>query len=396
MEWHIVTGEYPPQLGGVSDYTLQVTKELAKEGDQVHVWAPVACEEGFQQDHAVLHALPRGFGWRWLRELNRRLRSFTGPRNLLIQYVPHMYGWKSMNLAFCLWVCLQRRHNVSVMFHEVAFPLRRGGPWRHGLLAVVHRLMAAAIVRSAKHSFTSNDPYLALLRKLGGPKARIGMLRICSNIPSDSYRWEASPEEDVVNKDGFFTVGIFSNFGSELREVLTPVIGGVLENPQIAVNLLGPGEGFREALKKQFPQAADRIHSTGHLHVREVAAHMQSCNALLQIYPDGASAARGTLVGAMASGVPVVTTSGPATDRLLLESGTMLFSSPSPNSVREALETLMANRARARELGTGAQRLYQESFQPAVIVSRLRDMASNERYDEKAMRYRVSLPEHVQ
>ncbi len=34
MEWHIVTGEYPPHLGGVSDYTYQVSQEFAKAGDQ--------------------------------------------------------------------------------------------------------------------------------------------------------------------------------------------------------------------------------------------------------------------------------------------------------------------------------------------------------------------------
>ena len=139
MEWHIITGEYPPQLGGVSDYTFQVSQEMAKSGDKVHVWSPATHLECVQPDAAEVHALPKGFGRRWLKELDWRLRSYAAPRNILIQYVPHMYGWKSMNLAFCWWIFRQRKHNVCVMFHEVAFPFRSGQPLRHHLLAMVHR-----------------------------------------------------------------------------------------------------------------------------------------------------------------------------------------------------------------------------------------------------------------
>ena len=40
MQWHILTGEYPPQPGGVSDYTRMVAEGLAAAGDEVVVWAP--------------------------------------------------------------------------------------------------------------------------------------------------------------------------------------------------------------------------------------------------------------------------------------------------------------------------------------------------------------------
>jgi glycosyltransferase involved in cell wall biosynthesis len=376
VQWHIVTGEYPPQLGGVSDYTYQLSKELAKQGDPVHIWSPSPHSEVIQGETEHIHALPHGFGWSWLRELNRQIQSFPGPRNILIQYVPHMYGWKSMNLAFCAWICLQRRHNVSVMFHEVAFPMERGQRFRFRLLAIVHRIMAWAILRSVRHSFTSTEQYLDLLQNLGSSKSPISLLRICSNIPSESYQWDSSHRQEDDPRAPF-TIGIFSNFSSELRDVLTPVIGCALENPKIAVALLGPGETFRESLIKKYPHAANRIRTTGRLHVSEVAERMRGCNALLQIYPDGASAARGTLIGALASGIPVITTAGPKTDKLLLESNTMLFSDLSPQSIRKNIEMLRQNPAMARDLGIRAQRLYQESFQPSVIVSRLREVASD-------------------
>ena len=371
MEWHIITGEYPPKWGGVSDYTYRVSQEFTRIGDQVHVWAPASQEETAQPETANVHALPSGFGWRWLRALDRQLRCFDKPRNILIQYVPHMYGWKSMNLAFCFWICLQRKHNVLVMFHEVAFPFRRGQRIRHALLASIHRFMAWTILHSVKHSFTSTEPYIALLQRLGNPRTPISLLRICSNLP-DSDR-EIPSVRDAHAATGLFTVGIFSNFAADLRSVLEPVIGCVLKNPKIEVLLLGPGESFRQSLAGKYPNAAGRIRSTGRLRVDQIGEHMRRSDALLQLYPDGASAARGTLVGAMASGVPVVTTSGPATDQLLLRSQAMLFPRQSPESIRDAIELLLENPVLAREIAGRAQQLYRESFQPAVIVSRIRD-----------------------
>jgi hypothetical protein len=40
VTWHILTGEYPPQPGGVSDYTRQLARALVDAGDSVEVWAP--------------------------------------------------------------------------------------------------------------------------------------------------------------------------------------------------------------------------------------------------------------------------------------------------------------------------------------------------------------------
>jgi len=38
--WHILTGEYPPQRGGVSDYVGLLAAGLGEAGLDVHVWAP--------------------------------------------------------------------------------------------------------------------------------------------------------------------------------------------------------------------------------------------------------------------------------------------------------------------------------------------------------------------
>src|SRR5215472_6234377 len=156
MAWHIVTGEFPPQRGGVSDYTYHLAEGHARRGREVHIWAP-GTQPGVTLPIAVhLHPLPRGFGLRWLRALDRGLSAYSGEQMILVQYVPHMYGWKSMNLPFCCWLARLRR-NVWVMFHEVAFPFLTGQPLRHRVLATVHRLMARIVL--------SGEP-IAHLRRL--------------------------------------------------------------------------------------------------------------------------------------------------------------------------------------------------------------------------------------
>ena len=42
MSWHLITCEYPPDVGGISDHTAQLASGLAAAGDEVHVYCPGA------------------------------------------------------------------------------------------------------------------------------------------------------------------------------------------------------------------------------------------------------------------------------------------------------------------------------------------------------------------
>ena len=99
--WHILTGEYPPDPGGVADYTAIIANQLAASGCEVHIWCPG--EPATQTEHGVVvHRLRGGFQPASLLAFARHLSRFTGSRNLLVQYVPHAFGMKSVNVPFCV------------------------------------------------------------------------------------------------------------------------------------------------------------------------------------------------------------------------------------------------------------------------------------------------------
>ena len=182
MHWHIITGEYPPQPGGVSDYTRLVACGLAAAGDQVEVWAPECGQRGESEPGVRVHRLPGHFGPRALAMMDRAIGG-AGDHRILVQYVPHAFGLKAMNLPFCYWLYARRSRDVTVFFHEVAFPRRTAQPLRHNLLGEVTTLMATLVARSARRIFVSSLAWEAMLRPLVGTNKSIEWLPVPSNVP---------------------------------------------------------------------------------------------------------------------------------------------------------------------------------------------------------------------
>jgi glycosyltransferase involved in cell wall biosynthesis len=369
MHWHIITGEFPPQPGGVGDYSRRLAAGLAEAGEEVHVWTPKSLQETPSLDGVQVHCLPREFGFGWLRALDRGLAAHSGGRIVLVQYVPHMYEWKAMNLGFCCWLIRRREHNIFVMFHEVAFPLKTGQPWKHHLLAIVHRLMAWMLLRSVTHAFTSIEPYRDLLSRLG-PNVGISLLRLFSNVPFDKPGSAVAKSGLGLSRAGG-VVGIFSSFTDEITAVLEDTLPTVLEGSTIQIFLIGPGASFIQHFSRKYPRFTRRFSTSGRLNALEAGSSLQACDVLLQLYPDGACAARGTLVAALASGVPIVTMAGPLTEPLLMHGGVLALADPNPISIRVILEELLADPALAGRIGAAGKHLYEMEFDVPVAVRKL-------------------------
>jgi hypothetical protein len=77
-------------------------------------------------------------------------RSFSAAPRLLVQWVPHGFGYRSLNVGFCLWLRKRARRGdrVEIMVHEpyLAFG---GGALGWTAAASVHRLMTVILARAA-------------------------------------------------------------------------------------------------------------------------------------------------------------------------------------------------------------------------------------------------------
>ncbi|MGH7934336.1 MAG: hypothetical protein ACREQN_14410, partial [Candidatus Binataceae bacterium] len=291
--WHLITGEYPPQPGGVSDYSRLLAAALAAAGDDVHVWTTVCAGIG-RDDHGVaVHRLPGHFGPRALSRLGRALAAAPDGR-LLVQYVPHAFGYKAMNLPFCLWLFTRRRAVIDVMFHEVAFPLRRRQPLRHNLLALVERMMALVVARSAARIFVASPAWEGMLRPYLSRGRAFTWLPVPSNIPVVEDAAGISAMRNRYAADGGLIIGHFGTYAPEIAQALARLLPVLMrDHERLGVVLAGGGSiEFRDRLMRDNPELASRLFATGQLDPAPLSLVLSACDLMVQPYPDGVSTRR--------------------------------------------------------------------------------------------------------
>jgi glycosyltransferase involved in cell wall biosynthesis len=376
--WHLITGEYPPAPGGVADYSRTVARRLAECGDEVQVWAP----EGFSGEVAdagiEVHRLPDRFGPSSLMRLNRGVDASALSR-ILVQYVPHAFGWKAMNIPFCLWLWTRRLNSIDVMFHEVAFPIARSQPLTHNALGFVNRVMAAIVARSAERIFVSTTSWEPQLRSMLSRDRPIRCVPIPSSVEVVCDAARAGAIRRALAPANTKLVGHFGTFGSSITDTLAAAIAEIARQRRDAVFvLIGRGsDGFRERLAKGDTALGNKIHATGELGVTELSSHISACDLMLQPYPDGISTRRTTAMAALSHGVALVTTTGHLTEHLWSDAAAVVMA-PARDSVAlagEAIHLLDDERERNR-LAAAGRALYATKFDVALTITALRNVAA--------------------
>ena len=375
MIWHIVTGEYPPQPGGVSRYTQQVARALAAAGDDAVVWAPPApsVRDGESDAGVTVRRLPDTFGRRSLRTIDAALDEERQPSRLLVQYVPHAFGWKGANVRFCRWVASRPRHTVWLMFHEVGFPF---GAWQSPLrnaLAATNRVMARIVAGSANRIFLSIPGWRTMLQPLVTRDTVMTWLPVASGI-------EISPDAARTGAmrarlGGEYVVGHFGTYnraiGDRLHRSLVQLAGSV----NCSVLLIGANsDRFRDELVNREPSLDSRVHGTGALDADAVSACIAACDLMLQPYPDGISSRRTSAMASLAHGVAVLSTDGWLTEPIWRASDAVaLVAAGDPDALAAEAERLLRSPEARLQLARSGRRLYDARFDLRHTIAALRD-----------------------
>jgi glycosyltransferase involved in cell wall biosynthesis len=376
-KWVILTGEYPPQLGGVSDYTRQVAQGLAAAGNEVLVWAPETKEPALEDHGVTVVRFQGGFGPKQLSKISQSLRRMRGPFRLLIQYVPQMYGCMGVNFAFALWVASVRRYRPWVMFHEVAAPVYAAQPWLGRTIAIGTHLMAATVAGSADRCLVSIPSWAKMLRHLGYSQPPLWM-PIPSNVAT-----QADPKATAALRLRFASRGLllghFGTYGNYITDQLTPALTKLLTcQPHWSVLLVGRGAAaYALSLERSVRDADERIHAAEGLTATDVAGHLAACDLLLQPYGDGASSRRTSLMAGLALGLPIVTTLGFSTEPIWKEeAATVLVPVGRIDQMVAAVENLAADPDARRLLGDKARSTYAKHFSIERTLAQLMKAAT--------------------
>ncbi len=369
----VVTCEYPPQPGGVSDYCRLIAEGLAAAGQVVRVWCPGQVAAEVPGSVRVVRELG-DLGPAALVRMDRLFsNAATGPRRILVQWVPHGYRLGSMNLPFCLWVWNRARRGdrIELMVHEVALPF--AGGLRQRFAAAVHRLMIALLLRSASVVWVAIPGWEAMCRPyLLGRRVPFGWLPIPATVPPVADPAATAAIRNRLAPTGFL-VGRFGNHGLAVDRLLADAIPRLLaDRADAAVLLIGGGsDRFCEQLLTARPELAGRVTATGRLPLAEVSLHLAACDVLLQPIPEGVTSRNTSVMAGLAHGKAVVTTPARITESVWAETGAVCLSAAGTQELAAAVGHLLDDSIRRARIAAAGAELYSAQFALPRTLARL-------------------------
>jgi glycosyltransferase involved in cell wall biosynthesis len=371
---HLITCEYPPAMGGVSEHTRVIAEAATAAGFEVEVWTG---SEGDGAPQVEVNATLRGFSRAAFAATDASLRKWASPRRLIVQWVPHGYGRKGLNVAFSHWI--RRRalagDTVDVIVHE-PFVDFFGGSWRQPFAALIQRYMTWTMMRAAARVWLTIPGWESRLRLYAGAKLKTAhTLPVPGTIPPVRDASNVARVRQRLLEGRTRLVGYFGAGGSYAFDAIRTAIGE-LARQDTALVCIGRGSDVMSQELQAVAGRAIAVSGTGVLQRDEVSLHLQACDALLQPYPDGVSGRRTTTISALQHGVPVATTIGWLSEAFWNDTSAVEGVSASAPSALGLAVLRLLEPTRNTAARAGAVELYRERFDPERTMIALLNAAS--------------------
>ena len=373
MKICLVTGEFPPDQGGVGDFTHELGQALAALGHEVHVLTNASPNTQLETRNpiarAIVHRSVRGWGWDCWRDIIQ-LHDALRFDIVNIQYQTAAY---EMHPAINLLPLRLRmgtgfRPRTVITFHDLKVPylFPKAGRLRWLVNLALARWSDAVIVTNAED--------LARLSTYSFVRS-LSLIPIGSNIspqPPAGYdreawraRWGLKPDDLLLSYFGFLNeskgaetlVRALDKLVRSASNLQLMMVGGkVGSSDPTNLAYLKKIEGLIEELG-----LTDSVLWTGYTPQPEVSANLLASDICVLPYRDGASFRRGSFMAALAHGLPIVSTR-PRVDVPELRHGENILLAPpdAPVALAEAIARLAENPRLRRRLGEGAARLAQD------------------------------------
>lgn len=283
MNLLFVTGEYPPDIGGVGDYTAQLRSALGMPSS----------------------LLTRRDVKRWdARALLWLLRHAPRDGIVHIQYQPAAFDLLADVCLMPLWLRLVRpRVRVVTTFHDARVPYAfpGAGPVRWWLVRLMARWSHVVIAADERD-----------LAAVGGTGVQIPIGSNVACAPPAGYD-RAAVRESLGGGPLVAYFGLLN--ASKGLDSLLEAFAKVKEvSPTARLLVLGGSVGASDvtdqqtAAQLQAGLAAAGAVRPGYLKPEQLSAHLLAADVALLPYTDGASPRRGSLLACAAHGLPIVST----------------------------------------------------------------------------------------
>jgi glycosyltransferase involved in cell wall biosynthesis len=368
MKIGLISGEYPPQQGGVGDFTRELARAQIAAGHDTQVLTtavsrqpPAISQE--QEDGVSVHRVVSSWGlrcWRQIAEVARRDRLDV----LNIQYEPAAYAMR-VGVIFLPspWVRRSIKVPIVTTFHDLLVPylFPKAGMLRRKVVEYLARHSTAVIVTneedrarlSTLQSLTRNLHVIPI-----GSNIQPGELSIADRV-AERARWGVQPGEFLLGYFGFLNL---SKGGADLMQALKSLLD---EGLPVKMLLIGGRTGSSDPTNAEYAaqversietlRVKERVIVTGYLEPSAVSRAMLACDVMVLPYVDGASLRRGSLLAAIAHGKAIVTTEPRYPIAGLKQNESALFVAPNdPQSLAKAVKQVLQNEALRARLECGA------------------------------------------
>lgn len=339
MRIAIITGEYPPQQGGVGDFVRRLSDEMREFGHEIHILTTSerGCEVT-EEDRLTIHRCI--VHWDVVR--HQRIVQWIAtldPDVVNIQYQPAMFEMRGAINLFPRWQNRRIAPPIVTTFHDLRPPylFPKAGPLRKW-----------AVEQLAIHSqgaiLTNDEDFSMLENILHAKKAntRLQLIPIGSNIaphPPANYDRETWRAKHRLNS-GDFLIGFFGflNRSKGVETLLDALAQLRNENVPAHVLLIGGRAGSSDPTNYAYAAEIDArietlglnafVQSTGFTTPSEISSALLACDACALPFRDGVSLRRGTLHAALAHGCAIVTTHPQTPSRHFRQGVNMLLVPP--------------------------------------------------------------------
>jgi len=353
----IIAPNFFPVLCGVGDHTAFFSEKLVQVGYSVNIFT---CAEKAKTTNPkiLITFLGNKPGYLFFYNI---LRSSNKKENIIIQYVPNLYGrfGVSFPIIFFSIACFFKRISLNIIFHEVVFGDGFQKP-KYFALAVLQTIQAFIIGHISTKKFVSTSEGRIFLNKLG---VNATLLPSPTNFNIEYY----NTEKDISDSINIISFG-YSDYRNNLLNEIAALVNANYAN--VYWHIVGINS---------FPETifGERVSYHGYLENKRVEFLLKNADILFHQEGNsrqnsgGISSKSGIVATGLAAGLAVVGNKGVLTDPdIFIHGSNCYLVNNTVDEWYEGICFLIENELCRKKIAKAGKRTYETIFSWDMLIKK--------------------------